>query len=83
MDIDPANVDKLKVAELRAMLSTHDLDTKGTKPILVARLRSYLESLPAQDASAAAAEPEAEAEPEAKTEGTNMPSKNKLLKVLA
>merc|ERR1719189_2122027 len=50
------------------MLSTHDLDTKGTKPILVARLRSYLESLPAQHASAAAAEPEAEAEPEAKTE---------------
>merc|ERR1711956_59314 len=45
-DIDIENVDKLKVAELRALLSSHELDTKGTKPILVARLKSYLESLP-------------------------------------
>ena len=52
MDIDIENVDKLKVAELRALLSSHELDTKGTKPILVARLKSYLESLP-QDGSAA------------------------------
>jgi hypothetical protein len=28
------------------LLSSHELDTKGTKPILVARLKSYLESLP-------------------------------------
>ena len=71
MDIDPANVDKLKVAELRALLSTHDLDTKGTKPILVARLRSYLESLPSQDAVAVAAEPEAKTEDKTESaEGT-------------
>ena len=45
MDIEIDNVDKLKVTELRALLSSHELDTKGTKPILVARLTSYLESL--------------------------------------
>ena len=52
MDIEIANVDKLKVAELRALLSSHELDTKGTKPILVARLTSYLESLPPKDPNA-------------------------------
>ena len=67
MDIEIANVDKLKVAELRALLSSHELDTKGTKPILVARLTSYLESLPPKDpnapvveAAAVAAAPEAD-----------------------
>ena len=33
------DIEKLKVAELRAELSNRGLDTKGTKPILVARLR--------------------------------------------
>ena len=55
-DIDIENVDKLKVAELRALLSSHDLDTKGTKPILVTRLKSYLESLPAGGGESKAAE---------------------------
>ena len=44
MDIDADKVDKMKVAELRAMLSSHDLDTKGTKPVLVARLKEFLSS---------------------------------------
>ena len=65
MDIEIANVDKLKVAELRALLSSHELDTKGTKPILVARLTSYLESLPPKDPNA----PVVEAAPVAATEG--------------
>jgi len=64
MDIEIANVDKLKVAELRALLSSHELDTKGTKPILVARLTSYLESLPPKDPNA----PVVEAAPVAATE---------------
>ena len=42
MDIDADKVDKMKVAELRAMLSSHDLDTKGTKPVLVSRLKEFL-----------------------------------------
>ena len=65
MDIEIANVDKLKVAELRALLSSHELDTKGTKPILVARLTSYLESLPPKDPNA----PVVEVAPVAATEG--------------
>ena len=65
MDIEIANVDKLKVAELRALLSSHELDTKGTKPILVARLTSYLESLPPKDPNAPVVEAVAVAAPEA------------------
>lgn len=34
---------KLKVVELRAMLSERGLDTKGNKPVLVERLRKALE----------------------------------------
>ena len=52
-DLNPDDVAKMKVAELRTALADHDLDTKGTKPILVARLQSYLESQPSQDAEAA------------------------------
>ena len=63
-DIDIENVDKLKVAELRALLSSHDLDTKGTKPILVTRLKSYLESLPAGGGESSPVK--ADAEPEEK-----------------
>ena len=51
MNIEIANVDKLKVAELRTVLSSHELDTKGTQPILVERLRSYLEGLPPKNMS--------------------------------
>jgi len=65
-DIDIENVDKLKVAELRALLSSHDLDTKGTKPILVTRLKSYLESLPAGGGESSPVK--ADAEPEEKEE---------------
>ena len=68
MDIEIANVDKLKVAELRALLSSHELDTKGTKPILVARLTSYLESLPPKDPNAPVVEAVAVAAPEADEE---------------
>merc|ERR1712039_327217 len=63
-DIDIENVDKLKVAELRALLSSHDLDTKGTKPILVTRLKSYLESLPAGGGESSPVKADAEAEDE-------------------
>lgn len=31
MEVDAEKVDKMKVAELRALLSSHDLDTKGKK----------------------------------------------------
>ena len=68
MDIEIANVDKLKVAELRALLSSHELDTKGTKPILVARLTSYLESLPPKDPNAPVVEAVAVVAPEADEE---------------
>ena len=44
MDLDIDKVDKLKVVELRTALGEAGLDTKGTKPILVARLKEYLES---------------------------------------
>ena len=39
-DIDP---EKMKVVELRSALAEHGLDTKGNKPVLVARLKSFLE----------------------------------------
>lgn len=38
-DIDP---NKLKVAELREELKSRGLDTKGTKPVLVKRLKKAL-----------------------------------------
>jgi len=41
---DTPTPDKMKVAELRASLSERGLDTKGTKPVLVARLVSALEA---------------------------------------
>ena len=40
----PADVAKLKVADLRAELSARGLDTKGLKAELVARLTAALES---------------------------------------
>ena len=36
-------IEKLKVADLRAALGGRGLDTKGTKPILVQRLKVILQ----------------------------------------
>merc|ERR1712064_181197 len=36
--------EKMKVAELRAALQERGLDTKGTKPVLVARLQEAIEA---------------------------------------
>ena len=68
MDLDIDKVDKLKVVELRTALGEAGLDTKGTKPILVARLKSYLESKNGEDAAAEEAEAEKEPEAEVKEE---------------
>ena len=38
-------IEKLKVADLRAALGGRGLDTKGTKPILVQRLKVILKKL--------------------------------------
>ena len=38
-------IEKLKVADLRAALGGRGLDTKGTKPILVQRLKVTLKNL--------------------------------------
>ena len=35
--------------ELRNILASHNLDTTGTRAILIARLKSYLETHPVQD----------------------------------
>ena len=43
------DVDKLKVAELRTELSKRGLDTKGTKPILLARLKEAIENAQGKD----------------------------------
>ena len=40
------NLDKMKVAELRAELAKLGMDTKGTKPILLARLKEALANMP-------------------------------------
>ena len=40
------NLDKMKVAELRAELTKLGMDTKGTKPVLLARLKEALANLP-------------------------------------
>jgi hypothetical protein len=54
----------MKVAELRAALSEHELDTKGTKPVLVARLKEFFDN--EADGKDDIAEPEVEEiEPEA------------------
>jgi len=66
MDIEIDKIDKMKVAELRALLSSHDLDTKGTKPVLVARLKEFMESK-AEDAET---EEQVEDEPEVVQEDT-------------
>ena len=40
------NLDKMKVAELRAELTKLGMDTKGTKPVLLARLKEALANMP-------------------------------------
>ena len=40
--VDETAPDKMKVADLRAALQERGLDTKGTKPVLVARLQVCL-----------------------------------------
>jgi len=65
--------DKMKVAELRSALQERGLDTKGTKPVLVARLQEAFDAeKPATEAEVPAAvenmETEAATEEAAKTE---------------
>ena len=43
-ELDYESVPKMKVTDLRSALEDAGLDAKGTKPILVARLQSYIES---------------------------------------
>ena len=50
------DIDKLKVAELRTELSNRGLDTKGTKPVLLARLREAMASDASPDNNAEAEE---------------------------
>jgi len=42
--LTPANLTKLRVAELREKLNEAGLDTDGTKPILLTRLKDHLEA---------------------------------------
>ena len=48
-DLDYESVSRMKVAELKTALGGYGLDIKGTKPILVARLQSYMESQQSQN----------------------------------
>lgn len=41
--MDLANLDKMKVVDLRNELQSRGLDTKGVKAVLVERLRAHLE----------------------------------------
>jgi len=59
--------DKMKVAELRAALQERGLDTKGTKPVLIARLSSALDA-EKEPETEPAAEETADAVPETKME---------------
>jgi len=71
--------DKMKVAELRSALQERGLDTKGTKPVLVARLQAALDS---ESAPAAEKEPEAAAaEGEAKEESKEEEAKEDKMEV--
>jgi heterogeneous nuclear ribonucleoprotein U-like protein 1 len=62
--MEQAAPDKMKVAELRAALQERGLDTKGTKPVLVARLQEAFDAeKPAEEeVPAAAAEEKMETE---------------------
>jgi heterogeneous nuclear ribonucleoprotein U-like protein 1 len=69
--MEHATPDKMKVAELRAALQERGLDTKGTKPVLVARLQEAfdaekveeapVEEAPVEEAPVEEAVPEVEA----------------------
>lgn len=50
------NIDKLKVAELKAELTSRGLDVKGTKAVLAARLREAMDA--AGESSGASPEPQ-------------------------
>merc|ERR1719239_1282820 len=66
--MEQAAPDKMKVAELRAALQERGLDTKGTKPVLVARLQEAFDAeKPAEEEVPAAA---AAVEEKMETEGT-------------
>jgi len=54
--------DKMKVAELRTALQDRGLDTKGTKPVLVARLQAALDAENPRDETQEAAAPAADGE---------------------
>ena len=60
-ELDYDSIAKLKVAELRTALGDYGLDSKGTKPILVARLQSYMESQQSQNNGAGTQAENAEA----------------------
>ena len=49
-ELDYESVPKMKVTDLRSALEDAGLDAKGTKPILVARLQSYMENQLSQNA---------------------------------
>lgn len=76
-DLAEADVRKMKVAELKAELSSRDLSTIGNKPVLTSRLIDHLKEAEAAGEPAAAesveepsepvAEAETAAEPEAET----------------
>lgn len=42
--MDLANLDKMKVVDLRNELQTRGLDIKGVKAVLIERLRAHLEA---------------------------------------
>ena len=62
------DVEKMKVAELRAALAERGLDTKGNKPVLVARLKEFLDSENSGE-EIAAEQPEETAEEPAAADG--------------
>ena len=62
--------DKMKVAELRAALEERDLDTKGTKPVLVGRLQAALDAEKPPVKEPAQVETQEEPSEEVKTDET-------------
>ena len=58
-------MDRMKVAELRAELSNRGADTKGTKPVLLARLKEIVAREQQQEEAEVAAPEQVEDSPEA------------------
>ena len=44
-ELDPTNLDKLKVAELQDELRSRGLDTKGKKAVLISRLEKEIKGI--------------------------------------